>query len=271
MSPSVFVFIALSSEAKPLIQRWGLKQHAETHPFLIYTDSDRVLVITGIGSIAMAGAIGYAMAIYPLRSQHCLMLNLGIAGHRDNALGSIYLVDKIINGENNKKFYPQLPKRIGFKTCAVKTMQKPQNNYAEDCLYDMEAAGFYELCSKFSSSELIHSLKIVSDNSESSIDNINASKVEGWISLHVQAIDELISLIRQRTQQLPTVNQSLFHLLSTQFHFTVSSAVRLKNLLQRWQLLHPDAELEWQKIPARNAKELLNWIEKELDETDFYL
>jgi hypothetical protein len=228
-------------------------------------------VVTGMGPIAMAGPIGYAMAIFPLRNQHCLMLNLGIAGHRHYELGSIYLADKIINGENNKKFYPQFPRHISFKTCSVKTMQKPQDDYVDDCLYDMEAAAFYEICTKFSSNELIHSLKVVSDNSDSPINNINATKVESWISLHLQAIEELINLIMQRTQQLSSVNDSLFHLVSAHFYFTVSSSIRLKNLLQRWQLLHPDTQLEWQKIPARNGKELLNWIEKELDETEFYL
>ena len=270
MSPSLFVFIALPCEAKPLIQNWGLKKLQGTHPFAIFADRERVVVVTGIGKVLMAGAVGYTLSLFPDR-RHPLLLNLGIAGHRENSLGSLYLAEKILNKDTGKNFYPQLPFHSPVKTAMVATLATPQSSYDEDCLYDMEAAAFYEMACKFSSNELIHCLKIVSDNTQSPLENINENVVETWISEQMNPIADLIALLSSMRGRLPQIDYTLYQEMITKFHFTASNSDKLKNLLQRQQLLSPDLEPKWRDAECRSGKELLVWLEKQLEETCFYL
>jgi hypothetical protein len=268
--PSLLVFVALPCEAKPLIQRWRLKKHPHNHPFAIYTGKERAVVVTGIGKVAMAGAVGYTLSLFQ-GPQHPLLLNFGIAGHRLHNLGSLYLADKIVDTDTGKKFYPQLPFSSTCKTAGVATLAKPQSGYDEDYLYDMEAAAFYEIACKFSSSELIHSLKIVSDNSQSPLANIREDSVECWIAQHLDTIDNLLVKLDKCRCSLPSLDLEVYGQLAAQFHFTASNAARLKTLLQSWKLLNPGHELDWRNSGVANGKGLIAWLEQQLEKNNFFL
>ena len=62
--PTVFIFVALPCEAKPLIQSWSLKKNSEHKPFSIYENQDFVVVVSGVGKLAMAAAVAYTMCLY---------------------------------------------------------------------------------------------------------------------------------------------------------------------------------------------------------------
>lgn len=270
MSPSIFVFTALNCEAKPLIRSWRLKKHSHNQPFAIYSDAERVVVVTGIGKIAMAGAVGYTLSLFP-NIRHPLLLNIGIAGNRRHSLGSLYLADKIVDANTGKKFYPQLPFAIACETAAVATLATPHAGYAEDCLYDMEASAFYEMACKFSSSELIHSLKIVSDNAESPLENITESLVEEWCIRQIDAIDTLIARLHTLRQSLPVTDLGLYWQLLGEFHFTSTSAVKLAALSAQWHLLMGEQIPAWRDANPRSGKALILWLEKQLEMSEFYL
>lgn len=267
---SVFVFTALSCEAKPLIRHWRLKKHPVKHPFEIYSDDERVVVVTGLGKVAMAGAVAYTLALFSGYS-YPLLLNIGIAGHGWHGLGTLYLADKIVDAETGKKSYPQFPFTSECKTATVTTQASPATGYGEDCLYDMEASAFYEIASKFSTSELVHSLKIVSDNAKSPLEAISVNLVDGWISEHLETFDNIVERLGNGRQLLPDEEFDIYGQLLGQFHFTVSNAVKLKLLLQRWKLLMPDRLLNPNLVDAKNAKEWIGWLEKQLGATEFYL
>ncbi|MGZ5056534.1 MAG: hypothetical protein ACXWAT_16540 [Methylobacter sp.] len=270
MSPSLFVFIALPCEARPLIQHWHLKKDIRKHPFAIYADDERLVVITGLGKIAMAGALGYTLSMFP--DIHLpVLLNLGIAGHRRHELGSLYLADKIVDAETGKKFYPQLPFSLSCQTCSVSTQTRPDSNYTENFLYDMEASAFYEMAVKFSSSELIHCLKIVSDNLQSSLENINEPLVEDWCVQQLPTIDQLATRLERLRQTFPIATSELHEQLLGEFHFTATSAAKLKALLNRWHLLKGAEIPAWRDANPRSGKEVIAWMEKQLETTEFYL
>lgn len=270
MSPSTFVFSALTCEAKPLIQHWRLKKTHEKHPFMLYADAEHVVVITGVGGVAMAGAVAYVLALFPDR-QYPLLLNLGIAGHVWHSVGALFLAHKIVNTESGKKFYPQLPFMVDCETATVATVAKPQIGYPDDCLYDMEAAAFYEIAGKFSSSELIHSLKIVSDNAQSPLENITEPVVEQWVTLQLEKINAVIADLIDFRRRLPVIDDELCTQLLAKFPFTATSAIRLRKLLQNWQIKTGNSELNWLEADAKNAKQLLAWLEEQLEKTEFYL
>ena len=270
MPPTTFIFAALSCEAKPIIQSRQLKPIPGKHPFSVYANADCLLVVSGIGKVAMAGAVGYALALFP-QAEHPLLLNLGIAGSRDESLGSLFLADKILDQDSGKTFYPPLVFNAVCKTKMVITVAAPQQTYTADCLYDMEAAAFYEIAGKFSSAELIHSLKIVSDNASSPLANINPQRVETWVTENLRPISLLLTQLQALRQCLPVADDSLYQELMAQTHFSVSNTVILKGLLQRWQLLQPECRPDWQDVNMNNGKDIIARLQHLLDKAAFYL
>lgn len=271
ISPSIFVFCALVCEAKPLIRVWQLKKlPSSDHPFSIYVGTDRVLVVTGIGKINMAGAMSYALALFN-KPHSPVLINLGIAGQRDEALGALCLGHKITDRESGRCFYPQMPFSVPCKTYSVVTACQPIIDYSADEIYEMEAAGFYEIAVKFSLSELCHVMKIVSDNAQSAIADINEALVEAWVVGQIPAIEAIMKrLIELRRLCIFPLNPVYQEMLE-EFHFTVSRASKLKALLQRWQALKGCEAIAWREANLRSAKELLFWIEQQLDNVDFLL
>lgn len=270
--PTVFVFSALACEAKTLIKAWHLPRlPSADHPFAIYADENRVIVITGMGKTNMAGAIGYAMALFNSSHYAPILINLGIAGHPSETVGTLCLGHKIIDIESGRCFYPQMPFAASCTSHSVQTGSRPNTGYAENLLSDMEAAGFYEMAVKFSSSELIQVMKIVSDNAQSTISHINETLTEEWIERQLPTIDQIVTRLigLRETNQVET--SPVYQELIDNFHFTLSRSLKLKALLRRWQLLKGNEIITWRETKSRNAKELLIWIEKQLDNTNFYL
>lgn len=269
--PFIFIFAALSCEAKPYIQPWKLKKLPGNHPFAIYLNDERVLVVTGIGKIAMSAGIAYTLALFPQTLPlPPILLNLGIAGHQHWPLGHIFLADKITDQDSNKRFYPQFPFTLPCATRAVLTLTHVQAEYCAENAYDMEASAFYEVAGKFSSNELIHSLKVISDNAQSPADSIKSAQVEIWIQQHEGIIEQVIAQLVKLRSCVPEMDEREYQQILTEFHFTVSNAGKLKSLLQRWQVLHgelPDCKV----LEAANARDLLLKLEQLLEQQKFLL
>jgi hypothetical protein len=54
-------------------------------------------------------------------------------------------------------------------------------------------------------------------------------------------------------------------------HFTEASAVKLKGLMQRWQAVMGDSDLKWTDSGASSGKELIAWMELQLEGNTFRL
>lgn len=271
ITPSIFIFCALACEARPIIQAWKLKKHPQQHPFSIYINDERVVVVSGVGKTAMASSIGYALAFFtPPPSP--VLLNVGIAGHLNHPLGSIHLVDKIMDADSGKRFYPQLPFTSPCPSHALATHSTPQTSYIQEFIYDMEAAAFVEAATKFSSSELIQCLKIISDNQLSPPANINETMVEQWCARHLTTIDAMITQLRALRQSIPSLDSTLHKQMIDRFHFSTTNELKLKSLLERWKWIEGEESLEWMDgNPPRNGKELIDRLEQRLEKTAFYL
>jgi len=270
-APSTFIFVALPCEAKPLIQAWRLKKLPQKQPFAIYKNADIVLVISGVGKIAMAGAVAYTLAQFPEATQP-ILLNFGIAGHRHQALGSCFLADKITDAETQRRFYPQLAfDALCPTTLPLITLSSADVEYNDENLRDMEAAAFYEIAVKFSSSELIHCLKVVSDNAESALEKINEELVMAWVQARIADVEGMIAVLTTLRGSLPTSESALYKQLLEQFHFTATNAAKLHTLVNRWQALNHSATLDLAGTKFENARALLAWLETQLEKHQYYL
>ncbi|MGY6277449.1 hypothetical protein [Methylomonas sp. MgM2] len=271
-SPTTFVFCALFCEARPLLKAWRLSGlPAADHPYAVYANRDRVVVVTGMGKINMAGAVGYALALFG-NPQSPVLVNLGIAGQRDESPGRLCMGHKIVDKDSGRCFYPQLPFTVPCKTYSVVTACQPNMDYATNEMYEMEAAGFYELALKFSSSELIQVMKVISDSARSPIADINEALVERWVDDCLTKIESIIDQLMQLRQQcIVTTSSDVYRDILEAFHFTVSRSLKLKSLLHRWRVVKGDEAIAWRDADLSSAKELLCWMEQQLDSVDFYL
>ncbi len=259
-TPNLFIYTALECEAKPLIKQFELKKENFNHPFPIYKNDSIVLTISGVGKVAMAGAVAYTQAIF--QPQHLpVLINIGIAGHKFESIGEIVLASKIVDKDSGKRFYPQLIGTNLPKTGEVQTSSKPCTEYSASYMNDMEASAFYETAVRFSTNELIHSIKVISDNEKTSIESINAKKVSQLISNQLTQIEQLFNCwILLQKSFIPSELKE-FNLILQQWNFTVSGKIRLKSLLSRWQLLSAESWLTNNQAKLKSSKDVLKKLE----------
>jgi hypothetical protein len=237
-----FLFFALACEAKPFIARFGFKKNSQYRAFEIYQTRNSILTITGVGKSAMAAGVAYSMAVFA-DEQPPVLVNLGVAGHQCAALGQLVIAEKITDADSAKHYYPQRLPNAPLVSAPLLTVSQPQLNYAPNTLYDMEASAFYETASRFTSSELILIAKVISDNDQSAVHNINARQVTALMSPHTEAVSTLLNQLNQRAQSVLPHFPDGASAITNALHFTVSEKNQLKMLLLRWQALTDNAPL----------------------------
>jgi nucleoside phosphorylase len=266
----IFIYTALPCEAKPLVKHFGLTKDVKVQPFAVYFNHDICLTVTGLGKSAMAAGVAYTQALFA-SVEHPLMLNIGIAGHKDHPLGGLFLMDKIIDVDSQKSYYPSLIFTPPCPTGSIQTLSKPQLNYDQLHLCDMEASAFYETAVRFSSSELILCLKVISDNQLSPVENIQPKQVAALIAAHLSTVESLLSHTAALARLITTPESRLFEQLIQQYHFSVNERMQLKNQLSRWNAVTNQQSLEFDETRLLNGKEVLRWLDQRIINTNFYL
>ncbi len=199
------------------------------------------------------------------------MVNLGIAGHKDFALGCLFLIDKIVDCETSRRFYPPLVFTPPCPTHSLQTAPKPQLVYPPSNLCDMEASAFYETATRFSTAELIHSLKIVSDNESSPAHDINPQQVSKLIRANLPIIEDVLHKLNELADKIRFVEMPEFDQINSRYHFTTSEQIRLKKLLSRWKLISGQNLDEITSQTGLHKKDFMIWLDKEINNLPFLL
>ena len=265
---------ALRCEALPIIEYYDLKYLSDAQLFGVYANDNRniSLTVTGVGKLAAT-----AGTVYSYTKLNCdpgdVWLNVGIAGHRDHTIGDIYLSNCIEDSACAELWYPQVVIDIEIPTEKLLTLDRPSTNY-DEVMFDMEGSGFISAACRFGSMELIHSIKIISDNQDNPAGKLNEDKVNKLIELNTEKVVSLAS-------QLETLSNELisdidfsddFELFLEQWHFTQYQRVQLKKLLHRWHLLSPDASpLESINKSCNDACTALDFLLMKMNQAPFYL
>ena len=266
----IFIYTALPCEAKPLVEHFDLKKDVSVQPFAVYVNHDICLTVTGLGKSAMAAGVAYTQALFA-KVEHPVILNIGIAGHKDHLLGDLFLIDKIIDIDSQKSYYPSLIFTPPCPTGSIQTSSKPQLNYESAHLCDMEASAFYETAVRFSSSEFILCLKVISDNQLSTVENIQPKQVSALIAAHLATVESLLSRTATQAELITTTEPRLFEHLIQRYRFTVNERMQLKNQLSRWNVVTNHQSLDFDETGLRSAKDVLHWLDQRINNTDFYL
>ena len=263
--PLISYVVALDAEAQPIIRYYKLKRVHDIAPFAVYKNEDKQLIVCGIGKHNATVATGYLAGLSNTGSR--AWLNVGIAGGNVAGLGDMMLANSILDQEAGRCYYPSLCFDLDFPQTKIITLNKPDTNYQEGALYDMEAAGFFAAASRFSTSELVHSCKIISDNSHQGVNDISKESVLALVESCVGKIDNvtqaLINLVKQIKPDQDA--EQAISLLVEKFHFTTSQQNTLRTLIQNWVAINGKTGLsDLCRIEAKNSRQYLDTLESQI-------
>jgi len=263
--------IAFMPEARPVIDHFRLVKWANRSSFAIYHSKDQGLwlVVSGVGKVLSASA---TTALYHAAGEPVGMawLNLGIAGHRELDLGNLRWVNKIVDVSSGQKWYPPRIFKMSKKQAGtLVTVDQPGEYPEEDSLVDMEASGFYQIASRYSTRELVQCVKIISDNVDNPWRDLKKGQVADWIQRQMPDIaegaQELLNLSAAESRRCaaPIEGQAM---LAT-WHFTETEKHLLVKRLRRRQVLMANQKgvvLSCQNEGLQSAAEVLKFLQWEL-------
>ena len=257
--------VALHCEAKPIIDEYGLKK-ACSKPYDHYinnTSSSQPieLVVTGIGALAMATAVGWVGA--QTHSSQRIWLNVGTAGHAERKLGESVLVHGVGDEVLQRSHYPALVAKWNGSTDAVLSVSAPSTEYPGGAAVDMEAYAFFNSALRFSDSELVQSIKVISDNEESGIEHLDAVKLTEFISQSMGSIKAYIEELLLIVPNVFNVNFDIDRVL--QLRGTHSQRLQVQELIQKLQVMEKLSGIFEQLIACNNLKAVLVILRNELD------
>jgi len=258
---------ALKCEAKSLIAHYRLKHSTDSKSFPLYISPDKQisLTISGVGKINAAAATAFSHAFLHTEKQD-IWLNVGIAGHKALAIGEITLAHKIIDQANNHAWYPQIIFSPACPSVEIISCDKPATDYT-DALFEMEAAGFYATACRFASSELIHVIKIISDNQQQPAEKISESFVSGLVEDKLAIIDQIVDSLGALAKDLdsPDETPDYYVQIIQQWRFTHAEKSILKSCLNRWRVLCPGKNPMEEIDTSVHGKEVIHQITHKLD------
>jgi len=262
----VNIVTALSCEARPLIDYYKLKKIGSTSGFNFYSDSDRInLVIAGVGRVASATACGMLFGAQSGQGNSTRgWLNIGAAGHGEHPVGTLITACKVIEEATGKTYYPGLIFDYSCLLDALLTVDQPEQEYPPGVAFDMEASGFFAAASRFSSTELIQVIKVVTDNRETGTIDL---KPENVIKLLVSQLESIDSLIAQLVRQVSAYNTiySLpveFNDIAEQVTLTSSLKSQLEKSYRRYYALGgKDLSGQLRSSKFRSGRDLISVID----------
>ena len=268
VSTPVNIVVAHVLEAKALISMLRLESEKTESRYPQYGNSNGLqLIVSGIGREAIAKAVKF-LAEQQANDDDQVRgwINIGIAGHRDAALGSGWLGNKITEISSGSSAYPsQLIN--GIPACRVITVDEPESIYPEDAVYEMEASAFFDEASRQSTAELVQLFKIISDNLENPITGLDLKNVPKWIAKRELEITTLVVKLSElvgshnRSQATPP----MFRDFCRRNHVTVNQKLQLKRLCQRYRALGRESDLYAPMASAEGAKQLISVLTSNID------
>lgn len=233
---------ALHCEAKPVIDHYKLKKSPSHHAFDLYQNDDMQCVISGLGKIATASATAWVAGI----NQHTpgmAWINIGIAGAAEYALGSAWWVNKISDRASGQSYFPVPVITADLPAAQCLTLDQPSSDYLPEMLFDMEASAYFSTATRFSSAELVHSIKVISDNlaQQTGRDKAAVSKLVHHHMLGLASFAQQLIALQQQRQARQISARDWSRVLACA-HFTQTQQQQLRSTLG--YLLQQEFELD---------------------------
>lgn len=262
--------VALRPEAAPLIEKFGLQQAvAGLYPVFENASGDTRLVVSGPGKLNAAAATATLASIENRMEPDARgWVNFGIAGSGDRGFGGIRIAGKVTDEGTGVSRYPAAvwPKKYDLPKGTVLTVEKPTDSYPPDgTLVEMEASGFMTAALRDSTLELCQVLKVVSDDPDHPIEQIDKNLVRklcyGGIESSERWLDAFRALGEEDARRL--ADPPGWKEVLEMGHFTATRQHQLRRLLQQWTAKNPEKSvMETPIAELRNGGEILSELRK---------
>ena len=133
----------------------------------------------------------------------------------------------------------------------------------------MEAAGFFAIACRVATCELVHVLKVISDNRSQPVGNPDKAMVSELITNRIETIYSIIESLQQLSRELAAIYslpKEYFACLE-RWHFTWYERKTLQNLLIRWQALFPGKPVLEYMDKASNSHHFIQMLQEKLNNT----
>jgi len=188
--------VALPAEAKPVIFRFGLARMQPDLDFLLsfplYRRGRIALVVTGPGKSAAAAGTDF-LAILGNCPRTAIWVNFGVAGHAERQIGEVLLARSIMDAESGQTWRPILPRDRLCPADDLLTLDRPDLHYRHQGLLDMEVSGFFPTACRYTSTELVQVLKVVSDNRKTTARGLSAKQVRLLMGGALDTLEALLA------------------------------------------------------------------------------
>ena len=77
----------------------------------------------------------------------------------------------------------------------MQTVDRACTDFPTDDVYDMEAAGFYEAAARYASHELVHCLKVISDNRDHPAALLTRERVGELVGRNMAVINRVVKAL----------------------------------------------------------------------------
>jgi hypothetical protein len=237
------IVVALATESRPLIDRFGLSEERSAVGFRIFSSEWVRLIATGSGRVSGAAGVATLGALSWRAGEKdpgmSAWVNIGVAGHARHPVGQGVHAVSILEVATSRRWYPVQVLELPGTTETVCTVDTPETDYPESYVYDMEASAFYATALRYATGELIQVYKIISDNRDNGVDTVDKHVVRNLVIDHLPAIEaiatglaDLAAEVNARRPKPP----ELEHIVS-RWHFTVAQQHQLRGLLNKWETL----------------------------------
>lgn len=249
--------VALKHEAYHLIKKYRLVL-AVHQPFKVYQTKNMRVILSGVGRSSSYAATKFALE--DRDTHHGLWINFGVAGDRTLPIGSLVSVSKVTEDTSGRSWYPSIKQSSQSHVKELLTCNTPISQYPLSSVCDMEASGFMDAVSEAISSEHIHVLKLISDNSSSGLGNLTKVLMKQLVAENIDLIDFYIKSAEQNLSIEPKNLPSDVEKIFQEQHFTVTQTRQLLELYRSFSALCP--EETWPSIELNSRDKASDIIAK---------
>lgn len=269
----VHLVVAVDAEAKPLISWFGLKRLQPDRGFPVFRHAHIALAISGPGKTNAAAATAHLHAAcgYP---RDALWINMGVAGHPDLPVNSCRVTHSVEDAGNGRSWFPPLSVTPPWPSAGLVTIDKPDSDYEHESLVDMEAAGFYATACRFSTSELVQVVKIVSDNRANPARAMKPQHLIKLVGQQLDALDlflhRLGRLANEIAEGAEAADEDLAPYLQ-RWSFTASQRRQLAEQVRRLKVLEIQQRPPESLTAVKSASDLIRQLSRLADDQPFPL
>jgi len=194
------------------------------------------LLVTGVGRVQVEKTLGAFFKQFSNERQ-LFLVNIGVAGGdvEHTKIGEMYVINKIVEATTGKTYLPDILFRHSLRETSLLTVSEPitKPTSVQLPLVDMEAAGIWQVASRFLPPHRIIFIKIVSDYCDGNL--LSAGEIESLIQENMPEILTLLrtcqeesfygrEILTSKDHDLLTECQRVLRLTTTQYFRLVSLA-----------------------------------------------